>query len=242
MEPEQILQLQRLQQRIAEVGRLARDMADGAPHHVEGSDATGWVRIVVGRGGLPTEIRVREGWQQRLYPDRLASAVTEAYSDAMQGAMRAWVSAVNGSGWWRCRATIDEVIDAHTAHGGQALPELPFGHARDVNDLAEEVMRQLQGAQPSQAASPASVEGHDEGHVSIQLGPGGLTACTIAPDWAEHRDGAAISAALATALRRAVAAYPPSQPAGFEPDTLIGDALATLTCLAATPPTLGGNG
>ena len=242
MEPEQILQLQQLRQRIAEVGRLAREMAEGAPHHVEGSDATGWVRIVVGRGGLPHQIRVREGWQQRLEPEQLASAVIEANSDAMQRAMRAFVSAMDDGGWWGRRAAVDEMTDGYPAHGSQASPELPVGNARDVNDLAEEVMLKLHRVQTSPAASPASVEGHDEGHVSIQLGPGGLTACTIAPDWAKHRAGAAISAALSTAVRRAVATYPPLQPAGAEPDTFLGDALATLSSLAATPPTLDGNG
>ncbi|GAA3914062.1 hypothetical protein Aau02nite_63010 [Amorphoplanes auranticolor] len=57
-----------LQCRTAELAQLARDLGGAIPAHVEGRDATGWVLVVLGGDGLPTQIRVREGWRQRLAP------------------------------------------------------------------------------------------------------------------------------------------------------------------------------
>jgi hypothetical protein len=100
----------------------------------------------------------------------------------------------------------------------------------------------LQAAQTPPASPPASEEGQDDGrHVTIQIASGGLTACTIEPDWAEQHNGSTISAALSTALQRAVAKRSAQSPPSVELDTLLGDALATLTSLTATPPEQGGN-
>lgn len=240
MQPEQIRHLYQLQRQAAGLGELARELAVAAPLRAEGSDATAWVLIVVGRDGIPTQIRVREGWRQRLEPERLASAVLDASAVAVRRAVQTWSNTLDDGGWWRRRADFEENTDGRVA--GEGMPDAPFGHARDSNDVAEAVLRRLHDAQPPQAAPPASVEGHDDddGHVTIRIAAGGLAACSIDPDWARHSDGVSISAALSTALRRAVAKYP-APPATSEPDTLIGDALATLTSLTAAPADQGGN-
>jgi hypothetical protein len=76
----------------------------------------------------------------------------------------------------------------------------------------------------------------DDGrHVTVQIGPGGLTACVIDPVWAAYRDGGTIGAALSTALHRAIAKRPTASSPGVEIDGLLGDALATLASIA-TPP------
>jgi hypothetical protein len=94
MQPEDARHAAQLQRSTTELGRLVRDLTAGTPPHIEGSDATGWVHVVLGPNGIPTEIRVREGWQQRVEPVRLASAVIDANGDAVQRAMRAWTTAM----------------------------------------------------------------------------------------------------------------------------------------------------
>ena len=241
MQPDQSASLARLQRRTAELAHLARDLGEAIPAHVEGSDATGWVLIVLGRDGLPTQIRVREGWRQRLEPDRLADAVLDANSDAMQRAMQGWTTAVDDGGWWRRRRDLEGDPTAETPFASRHLPPLPPGQARDGNELAEQVIRTLHDAQTPQTTPAAVGEGHDDGqHITVQISPAGLAGCTIDPDWAQRQDGAFLSAALSTALRRATVQRPvPSWP-GAQVHSLVGDAFATLTYLTQTP-TEGGD-
>ncbi|WP_250000236.1 hypothetical protein [Actinoplanes sp. M2I2] len=238
MQPEAVLRLQR---QAAELGQLARDLGSTIPRSVEGSDPTGWVVVVLGRDGMPTEVRVREGWQQRLGPGQLADAVLGANNDALRRAMETWTRAVDDDGWWRRRADVEatagESSEAHVRDSEQATP---FGQTRDENDLAEEVLSKLRAAQSRQPGTPAKAVGQDDGkHVTVELALGGLTACAIEPDWAKNRAGTSISSALAVALRRAAARYL-SPSAEAQPDSLVGDALATLRSLTAGPPTQGG--
>ena len=229
--------LRRLQRRTAELAQLVREFGEAIPALTEGSDATGWVLVVLGRDGLPTEIRVREGWRQRLAPERLASAVLDAHSDAVQRCTREWTNAVDDGGWWRRRADLNE----ESRLAGRTDPQLPSGQARDSNELAEEVLRELHSAQGPGANRSGTVEGWDDGeHVTVHLSSAGLSGCTIDPDWAQQRDGVSISTALATALQRAIAKLPASTPGGSGTGDLVGDALATLTSLTSSPDLQGG--
>jgi hypothetical protein len=242
MQPEEARHLAQLQRSAAELGCLALDLAAATPPSVEGSDQTGLVHVVLGPDGIPTAIHVREGWQQRVDPARLASAVIDANGDAVQRAMQAWTVAMQENGWWRRQADFDADAVEGTAGAGQPLSESLFGHARDSNELAEEVLSKLQATQTQQAPPPAPDEGQDDGqHVTIQIASGGLNACTIEPDWARRHNGSSISAALSTALQRAVAKRSAQPSPRIELDALLGDALATLTSLTAIPPDQGGN-
>lgn len=239
MQPEQARHVAQLQHSAAELGRLTRELAAAAAQPIEGSDSTGWVHVVLGPNGTPTQIRIREGWQQRVDPTRLANAVIDANGDALQRAMQTWTVAMQDSGWWRRQAAFE--TDAAESTAGASQP-LPFGHARDVNDLAEQALSQLQAAQSPQAPSSAPEEGRDDGqHVTIQIASDGLRTCTIEPAWAARHSGSAISAALTTALQRAVEKRSPQLSPRVEPDALLGDALATLASLTAIPPHQGGN-
>jgi len=242
MRPDEAQHVAQLQRSAAELARFARDLAAATPASVEGSDPTGWVHVVLGPDGIPTEIRVREGWQQRVDPARLASAVMDANLDAVQRAMQAWTVAMQDSDWRRDQTSFEADAREHRAGPGQPLPESPFGHVRDTNELAEEVLSTLQSVQTQPAPSAAAGTGHDDGrHVTIQLASAGLTACTIEPGWALHHNGASISAGLSTALQRAVAKRSAQSSPRVEPDDLLGDALATLTSLTQIRPDQGGN-
>ncbi len=212
-------------QRIQQLAQLAHDLAAAAPQKTPGSDRTGWVKVVLGADGVPTEIRVRESWRQRLDPEELAGAVLEANTDAVREGMRAWTDALDDGGWWQHRTALEDDADEQVAS-----PPLPPGQARDSNDLAEEVISRLQSVQAAVPAQPADHEGRDDDRrVVIRIGASGLSGCVIDADWAKGRDGAVISVALAAALRRAVS----GRPDGPKPehDDLVGDALTTLNSL-----------
>ncbi|MBU2664801.1 hypothetical protein KOI35_14965 [Actinoplanes bogorensis] len=199
------------------MGRLAHELAAVAPSRTEGNDATGFVHLVLGADGVPAEIRVRDRWAQHLPPSRLGAAVLEANADAVRRALRMWTDALDDSGW---PAPAADPVD----------PPLPAGRDRDVNVVAEEAIAALEKAR----AEPDVPEGSDDGrHVTVRVGAGGLVACVVDADWAQNRDGASLTAALATALGRATA-----QRAARSETGPAADALATLT--AITRPTEGG--
>ncbi|MET0415226.1 MAG: hypothetical protein ABW022_04290 [Actinoplanes sp.] len=207
------------------------------PQHVEGTDRTGTVRVVLGADGIPTQVSVRDGWQQRLEPQELGAAVLGANNDALGSAMRAWAMAMD-DGRWQHR---DQLPDGTSAPAVPGSPELAAGQARDSNELAEEVLTQLHALQVPPTAAPAEEQAQDDGrHVTIRIGASGVSACAVDARWANNRDGASISAALTVALRRAAAQRPAPPPSSADLDALIGDALATLTALTAHPRTEGG--
>ena len=158
MRPDEAQHVAQLQRSAAELARFARDLAAATPPSVEGSDPTGWVHVVLGPDGIPTEVRVREGWQQRVDPARLAGAVMDANLDAVQRAMQAWTVAMQESDWRRSQAGFEADAGEDTAGTGHPLPKSPFGHVRDTNELAEEVLSRLHAAQTQPAPSTAAEE------------------------------------------------------------------------------------
>ena len=211
VEPDRIREIQQM-------GRRAHDLVAAAPSRTEGNDATGRVRLVIGPDGVPVEIRVQDGWSTHLEPSRLGAAVLEASSDAVRRALRMWSDALDDTGR---PAPADS-------------PAQP-GRERDVNDLAEEAIGALQRAQAAPVAAPESAGSDDGRHVTVRIGPGGLVACVVDADWAQGRDGASLTAALSTALQRAVTHR--AAPATGSPAE---DALATLTAITRPAPTEGG--
>ncbi|WP_212992064.1 hypothetical protein [Actinoplanes auranticolor] len=150
--------------------------------------------------------------------------------------MRTWTTAVDDDGWWRRRTDLQVDPDAEEPFARRPQPQLPAGQVRDSGELAEEALELLHTAQRTPAKPATPVEGrNDSQHVAVQLSSAGLVACTIDPEWAQRQEGSSISAALATALQRAIAKRPASTPIGSGADELIGDALATLTSLTSSP-------
>jgi len=241
MQPDMMRRLQQLQQQAAQLGQLARDLAAATPQQAEGQDRTGWVRITLDASGLPTEIRIRDGWQQRLEPERLGAAVLEANTDAVQRAMQTWTERLDDGNWWRHRADADEAVDNDPEPVIANPDDLPHGQERESTDLAEQALATLQAAQQQRADLPPSADGTDDGrHVTVRLEAGGMAECLIEPRWAAQRDGATISAALSTAVRRAAVKRSAESAPSAEIDTLVGDALATLAALTI-PTSTGGD-
>ncbi|GAA0545541.1 hypothetical protein GCM10010172_28990 [Paractinoplanes ferrugineus] len=153
--------------------------------------------------------------------------MTEAKNDAVQRAVAAWTADL-GQNRQQHRAERPDSEDAE---------RLPHGQVAEATELAERVLVTLQQVQRSPATEPTEYTGTDDGaHVSVQLGLGGLTGCTIDPRWAARYEGAAITAAVSAALVRAAAerAAATTQ-SGADLDGVLGDALATLSALTRQP-------
>ncbi|BCJ44840.1 hypothetical protein GCM10010168_16530 [Actinoplanes ianthinogenes] len=233
MQPEAFRQLQ---QRVEALGRLAQELGAATPQWSEGSDPTGWVHVVLGPNGLPAEIRVRDKWQQRLEPEQLGVAVMEAHREAVRQAMRVLTRRLDDTHWWSRERDLDEYPEDFLGQSSPATSPSPLSGGRVHNDVeyGEDVLKALQAVQRRADEVPPATkgaEGRDDGrHVVVRLGVGGMTGCEIEPRWARNCDGTRISTALAVALKRAKSEIDaPETNAGSDVDTLLSDALATLT-------------
>lgn len=224
MQPEMVRQLQALQEQAARLGGLARGLSRAVPQRADGTDATGWVRVVLDRTGRPADIQVRNGWDQRMRADQIGAAVGEACVDAVRQGMRAWSESLDDSRWHAQRSAIPRGDD----DDGER-PDLPAGEPREVTELAEVVLSRLQSVRQAQVRESSAVSGSDdEARVTIHLEPGGAVSCVIDERWAVRRTGDAITTALTTALSRARSALAGENPPAAGVDGLIGDVLATL--------------
>ena len=232
--------LRQLQQRATRLGRLAGELASTVPARSEGYDASGRVLVVLGQDGLPTEIRVREQWQERLEPDQLGAAVLDAASDAGRAAIRTWTGRLDDSRWWQRQRDADEGV-AVPDQEPQVRP--PQGRPQHDGEFNEQVMHALQASvrQASRTRPSVDVRGTDTGqHVTVTLTGGGITGYVIDPWWARDRTGSAITEGVSAALRRALHELAATAHPSAELDALVGDALATLNAVVRQPASGGG--
>jgi len=267
-----LARLQQLQARVTQFGELAGRLAAAAPQQADGSDPSGWVRVTLGADGLPTAIKVRDGWGRRIEAAGLGAAVIAANADGIRQGMRAFSDRLDDARWWAQRTRLD--ADGPDPPAGAVPPSastvrpsasavpppasavrpsasavpppagevpLPAGRERDPGELTEDILRALHSARRAPEAAAGTREGSDsQRHVTVTLGPSGLTGCAIDAGWAARQEGDAITAALAQALRAARPARPAPPTPGVELDGLLGDALATLRAITDQRPAPGG--
>jgi hypothetical protein len=171
-----------------------------------------------------------DGWQRLCAPDRLAAAVLEANDDAVRRAVSAWASTLADG---RLAGRTD-------GFGREAVMAAPGGEAAESTELAERVLASLQQVQRLRPSEAAVWTGIDDGrHVTVELGATGLTGCIIDVRWAARHHGVTITEATSTALRRVTTQRCTALVHGAELDSLLGDALATLTAVCRQPTTGG---
>jgi len=213
MHPDLSAELRDLQRQAEHLSQVARALAAATPVRSEGDDSTGCARVIVDPEGLPLEIRIVNHWQRLHDAESLSAAVLAAHREAVKSAVVGWPG----------RSPQQGMPDA---------PVPPRGHDVEITELAERAITALQQVQRRQASELDTPAGTDDGqHVTIQLGAGGLIACTIDAQWATGREGTVISAALAAALRQATASHKAAAAPRSEFDDLLGDALATFAVI-----------
>jgi hypothetical protein len=238
MDPDMLARLQQLQAKVTQFGALATQLAQAVPQQAEGYDASGWVRVVLGGDGLPTVISVRDGWDKRIEPSGLGAAVMDANADGIRRGMKAFSDHLDDTRWWGHRVRADE--DGPDPSTVEASPP-PTGKERDPGELNEDILKALHMAQQTPEAAAGPVDGSDpQRYVTVTLGPSGLARCVVDADWAERRDGSAITAAFTQALRAAKSEILAPAPPDANLDGLLGDALATLRAITDQHPTAGG--
>lgn len=230
--------LGRLHQRAERLGRLASELTAAIPERAAGSDLTGWVNVALDQTGFPMEMRVFDGWQYRLGPEELGSAVMSAYDHGVCQAMRAWTDQLDDARWWPRRRDADEAPWTNTP----PRPSVPSGGRVHGNaECGEPVLRALHAARYQAVEAMAPVEGTSAGRNAIVcLGGGGLIGCEVDPYWARTRDGATISRALTDALAQARSRITgPIRDPQPGVDAALHDARAALAALTGRLPTRG---
>lgn len=224
-----------LRAEAAELSQVARRLGAALPAQVSGTDGSGQVEVILGSGGFPEHIHVRAGWNQHVEPAQLGAAVTDAAQHAARTASQHRSANLRDNGWpQHARAGMSPrgAADARRPMESDLAAVLQGGQVRDVNELAEAVIRALQDAAAvseraiAQLEQPPTSEGADDsGHVHVTIEGAQLAGCRVDATWAARKDGNGLSVALSQAARRAVAALPKPEPGPG--DGLLADVLAT---------------
>ena len=197
--------------RAAHLHSALEHLQAAVPARVEGCDASGRVRVVLGADGLPVEIRAAAGWAG------LGEAVEEAFVAASASRLRTW-----------------QAGDAPTgpALPGPLTPEPAPGGARPVEQIAEDVIAALGEAVAIAQAPPAGRQGIGSagaGRLVLLLSYEAGVRCSADPGWVSRQDGARLDHALAAALRDARRALAQTAPVPPRPwDALLAEASSGL--------------
>ncbi|MBO0804167.1 MAG: hypothetical protein J2P25_13970 [Nocardiopsaceae bacterium] len=176
-------------------------MQDAAPERSEGTDRTGAVRVALRRDGLPESIHVEAWWKDRIRPEALGAAVTEASQQAVQRRGEAWSSAFERAGSGQDGAEPEPSPDAAPGFGdmpGLSAPRPLDALYKDVIELFDSVMPSLR-----RETAPARECDPDDRPIVITLAPDGQMSCTVDTLWARRQSGAELSQALGAALATA---------------------------------------
>ena len=201
--------------RAAHLRQALEHLQAAAPARVEGCDASGRVRVVLGPDGLPVEIRALA--VGKAAPGGFGAAVEEAAAAASSQRLRTWPGG--------------------PAPNGPApppdLPPAPSGSVRPVEEIAEDVIAALHEAVATGSAPPAVHQGIGSaasGRLVLLLSSDTGVRCSADPAWVAGQDAAGLDAALAAALRdaRAVLARG-AVPAARPWDGLLAEARAAAT-------------
>jgi len=237
--------LQFLHRNMNAFQKLLREGEEQAPGPVDASDSSGQVRVFLDASGTASSIRVSAGWKQRLAPEALAQAVTEASRQAVSERVALWGENLERTDWKgkvdRIGQRIERGLGGEEAGAPPAFQRMRGqSEPRPVNVLAEEMLKLFDRTQNFTAPSaPAEFTGRDRSRrVSLSVAPGaGITGCDIDARWAGGQNATDLTSALKGALEAALAEAaarpaPPSPAEGV--DGLLAE---TLTLLDRLPNT-----
>jgi hypothetical protein len=190
--------------------RLAAVQA-AAPRHVEGTDPTGAVRMVLGGNGLPTSIWVDPDWLAKLAGSPFSGAVLDAFAAATRARTAAWTHTLDSDAWRYEVGRHGRREHAPTPHPiPDPTPEMLRERARHITprplaDIVEDVLRALDTADGSAHPSPvATGTGRDpQGECVVTLSTTGLVSFSAREEWVEWQRAATLMDSFARALTAA---------------------------------------
>lgn len=178
--------LERLRQRASDLQEMAQRVQDAAPARTEAADRAGVVRVVVGADGLPESIQVESRWQERIRPQDLGAAITEASQQALSRRNETWsrtfeLSDQQGNVGGRAPdagARQAPYSVPTPGYGGAGSPSVP----RSLSEISEDVIGMLDSVTSGlqTGAAPAQVQGFNPDRtLSISLTRNGQFSCTV---------------------------------------------------------------
>ncbi|MBP2476627.1 hypothetical protein JOF53_005499 [Crossiella equi] len=239
MNDELMAELAQLQQQATALHTLLQDATASMPRQAEGADDSGTIRVTLGPDGLPASFRVEAGWERRLHPEAVGSAVLEAFQAATRQRMAAWSETLATDGW---KAQLDRLKAVQGAAGEAPSPvpsQLRTGAAapRPVDVVAEDMIKVFDTlTSPSTTGGgPAAATGADRsGKLVLSLTQEVLLSCTTEARWAAGQSATRLMNALGEALLAAKAELanqmrtPRPHPTAAA-DAVLADALALLS-------------
>ncbi|MEU4814886.1 YbaB/EbfC family nucleoid-associated protein [Micromonospora aurantiaca] len=240
MTEDMLARLAAIQRQAAELrSAVSAIQSQPQPQEGRGTDPGGWVSVTVEARGLPSRIEVRTGWQRQVAPEELGALVMAASAEALSDLTRAWSESVDVD---PLRSDVRSAYPDGQEPAASTLQRAAvYGHSRDPLALTEEILAALKAAQTSpDDAEPSGRGSGGNSAVTITLGSGGLSSCTIDARWAAQHGASGLNRALVEALsdaRQALNEQAERRRADAQNLTdLMNDALATLVRLEDRQP------
>jgi hypothetical protein len=213
----------------AALQRAAAEQESQLPQRVEGVDPSRALRVVIGPDGLPDSVEVDFDWKRNLRPEKIAQAVQSAYQDAIKQRLRAWVGAM-GAVTLPDPPPAGAPVSALARPGPQTPPRRLEEIEADIERLAAEPVADPDAPPPSGSGATA------HGKLTLTIAADHL-ACAVDHFWAADQTGEELTAAFATALAAARAAY--AEAAGRSPlglaQQLLNEVIAAMGTRVAVP-------
>ena len=209
---------------------------DAAPPRASGHDASRLAFAEVDSAGLPTKLRIEQGWANALHPAQLSAALTEAYHAATQAHLEEWGADLQRQGWqYDARDFDHQVNEAPTPSESIFKAPASVGDPRSVEDLLGAVMQELDFSHElaTQPPPPVRETAPTPGRVRVSIANATLESIHIDADWAAGKDAASINGELAAAVQTArISPSADASPAHSEDsarlDGLLGEVMQAL--------------
>lgn len=233
-------QLQAIQEAAGRFAALVGGLDAALPEDVSGWDETRTVCVRVSRNGMPIAVVVRDGWATALDPSTLGHAVVRAAGAAAGARAQALGEMLRDDAAGRSGTHHVGAGPVRPDDGASAAPDLHREPRMPLGDLAEEAISALSLANTAaEPAEPPTGTGTGaNGAVTITLGGGALSSCTVDERWADGRSTLQVSMALQQALdgaRQSLADAERQAPAEGSLDDLLAEAMAHLFSITGTP-------
>lgn len=235
-EQELLNDLRDLQNYVTQFQGVIDTARQAAPARASANDATGMAFAEIDGEGMPTTLKITQGWSSSLSAGELGPALIEAYQTAIQQHMEQWSDDLGRQGWqFDAREFDEKVAQAPTPEQNLfPAPSNPLA-PRGMSSIIQDVLGELDQAHDLATSPPAPAARTTTaptGRVGVTIANNSLTSVHVDPEWADGRDSASINSELAGALQSArlqQGEQPTGSPHTARLDDLFGEVMSALT-------------